>query len=172
MNQNMKWIWATVAVIAVIGLVLISKKDNVDPKISDIQNIVDPISTTTEAKEVKTEPVPVTVVKVPAVVKKTYRPAMVTKKPASNIIEYTNQGFKPSVLTIKQGESVEFLNTSDQTMVIRSHDESPDNFYPGFSQEGGPLGKGGKFFFAFTLPGTWLYYNLNGNKEQGAIVVK
>lgn len=57
-------------------------------------------------------------------------------------------------------------------MVIRSHDENPANFYPGFSQEGEPLGKGGRFYFAFTVPGTWLYYNLNGNKEQGAIIVK
>ncbi len=57
-------------------------------------------------------------------------------------------------------------------MVIRSRTENPENFYPGFSQESGPLGKGGKFYFAFSVPGRWMYYNLNGNSEQGIIIVK
>ncbi|MDO8590851.1 MAG: hypothetical protein Q7R65_02635, partial [bacterium] len=99
-----------------------------------------------------------------------------TKKPAGNIVELTAEGFVPSSLEIKRGESIEFLNSSDMAMVIHTNDASPESTYPGFSQESEPLGKGGKFFFAFTTPGVWPYYNLNTNlngpKYQGVIIVK
>lgn len=169
-NNTNKWIWGIAAVVVIIGLILIAKKDK-KPVVLNV-----PENAAVQA-ETRTEPVVIATttpeVKKPIVVKTTPKVAPAVKKPAGNVIRYTNKGFEPSVLEVKRGESVEFVNENDsKVMVIRSHDSNPENFYPGFSQEGGPLGKGGKFYFAFTLPGTWLYYNLNGNKEQGAIVVK
>lgn len=166
-SNTMKWVWGGVAVIVIIGLILIVKKDN-QPDVP-----LETFATT----EPQTETVTVVSTTTPVVKKPVVRvaPKVSTPvtKPSGNVIRYTNRGFEPSVLEVKRGESVEFVNENDsKVMVIRSHDENPENFYPGFSQEGGPLGKGGKFYFAFTLPGTWLYYNLNGNMEQGAIVVK
>ena len=161
-NKSMNWIWAVVAVIVIIGLVFISRKGG-----SDVNAPSDTQATTTDS--VTTSPIPE--VKTPTT-KTTPKAQVTAKKPLANVVQYTDKGFEPSVLTIKQGDSVEFVNMSDKTMVIRSHDENPVNFYPGFSQEGAPLGKGGRFYFAFTQKGTWLYYNLNGGKEQGAIIVQ
>lgn len=162
-SNTTKLIWGIVAAIVITGLVLIAKK-NFQPdipkqEIAETETRQEPVASTTQTEVTK------------PTVKTATRVSIPIKKPAGNVVKYTETGFVPSVLIIKQGESVEFVNESDKAMVIRSHDENPENFYPGFSQEGGPLGKGGKFYFAFTIPGTWLYYNLNGNKEQGAIVV-
>src|SRR3989338_3528006 len=165
-TNTTKWVWGIVTVIVIIGLILIARKNNPtaipEMEIAKTEPAEEtaPISTTT-TPEVK-KPVVRTATKAPVAVKKI----------TGNVVEYTATGFNPSVLIIKQGKSVEYVNKSDKAMVIRSHDGNPENFYPGFSQEGGQLGRGGKFYFAFTIRGTWLYYNLNGNKEQGAIVVK
>lgn len=168
-SNTVKWVWGIAAIVVIIGLILIAKKDT-KPLVPDVpENAV---------AQTETRPEPVVIATTTPEVKKSIvraTPKIVTslKKPVGNIVRYTNKGFEPSILEVKRGESVEFVNENDsKVMVIRSHDSNPENFYPGFSQEGGPLGKGGKFYFAFTLPGTWLYYNLNGNKEQGAIVVK
>ena len=168
-SSTTKWVWGAVTIVVIIGLILIAKKNN-KPEIP------------TEAVAVavtkpQPEPAPIVSTTTPVVKKPAVRTAVkvpaTTTKTAANVIRYTNRGFEPSVLEVKRGESVEFVNENDsKVMVIRSRDENPENFYPGFSQEGGPLGNGGKFYFAFTLPGTWLYYNLNGNKEQGAIIVR
>ncbi len=165
-TNTSKWVWGIVAVIVVIGLILIANKGS-EQQPQNENSIV----TQSETETVGTTTVTDTV-KPATTVKRVVKPTAVTPKPANNVVRYTSKGFEPSILEINRGESVEFVNQSDKAMVIKSHDETPENFYPGFSQESGPLGKGGKFYFAFTLPGTWFYYNLNGNKEQGIIIVK
>ncbi|MSR78908.1 MAG: hypothetical protein EXS59_02060 [Candidatus Taylorbacteria bacterium] len=160
------WVWAIVAVIVIGGLILIANKVS-EQKPQNEENVVVQNETGTVGTTTVTE-----TVKPATTVKRVVKTTSVKPKPANNVVRYTSKGFEPSILEIKRGESVEFVNLSDKAMVIKSHDETPVNFYPGFSQESGPLGKGGKFYFAFTLPGTWFYYNLNGNKEQGIIIVK
>lgn len=164
-NNTTKWVWGVAIAVIIIGLILIAKKQpdaNLGtPDVAETASTPEtPASSTPEIVTQKVSPAPVKTASVSV------------KKPTGNIVEYTSQGFRPFILEIKRGESVEFLNSSDKAMVIRSHDNNPENFYPGFSQEGGPLGRGGKFFFTFTLPGAWSYYNLNGNKEEGVIIVK
>lgn len=164
----MKWVWSAVAVVAIIGLILIANKGD---------EAVVPESGTGNIEQPKT-PAPTTATTTSKVKKPTVKTPVKTpaaEKPLGNVVKYTNNGFEPATLEVKRGESVEFLNQSDKAMVIRSRDDNPENFYPGFSQEGGPLGRGGRFYFAFTIPGTWPYHNLNtitGTKDQGVIIVK
>ena len=170
-TNTTKWVWSIVTIIVIIGLILIAKKDSKDSQPDILMEAVIAAVTEPQSEPASVVSTTATLAKKPAV-RTTVKVPATTTKAATNVIRYTNRGFEPSVLEVKRGENVEFVNENDsKVMVIRSH-ENPENFYPGFSQEGGPLGKGGKFYFAFTLPGTWLYYNLNGNKEQGAIVVK
>ncbi len=161
-TKSTKIVWIVVAVVVIIGLALIAQKSGKEAslevateKLPETANV-----STTTTSEVK-----------PTAAKPAIKPVTLSK-PQANVVRYTSKGFVPFVLEIKKGESVEFLNESDKAMVIRSHDNKPENFYPGFSQESGPLGKGGKFYFAFTRTGAWSYYNLNGNKEEGVIIVK
>lgn len=160
-NNNMqKKIWIGVAIIVVIGLIMIARKGK-DPEVPVVVDNTQKIETaTTTTQEVK------------PVVRTTPKATVVDKKPTGNVVELTSTGFKPFILQVKKGESVEFLNSSDKAMVIRSHDNKPENFYPGFSQESGPLGKGGRFYFAFTTAGDWSYYNLNTKQDEGVISVR
>jgi plastocyanin len=166
-NKTMNWVWAVVAIIVIVGLIFISRKSGNDVKTPAEETGATTTDSVADSPVTATNPE----TKTPAT-RTAPKTTTAAKKLLGNVVEYTDMGFEPSVLIIKRGESVEFVNMSDKTMVIRSHDENPANFYPGFSQEGAPLGKGGRFYFAFTIPGTWLYYNLNGNKEQGAIIVQ
>ena len=158
-NNKTKWLWAIVVVVVIVVLILIARKDNQEATV-DVVN-------TTESSEnrVKTAP------------KATGSTAPIGQvaTPTKNVVQLTSTGFKPFLLEIKRGESVEFINASNDAMVIHSQTENTLNAYPGFSQESGPLGKGGKFYFAFTVAGAWPYYNLNsitGAKDQGVIIVK
>ncbi|MDO8482453.1 MAG: hypothetical protein Q7S86_01380 [bacterium] len=164
MEKNMKVVWAVVAVVVIVGLVLIAYKNG------------QPIAPDTINNEAVNESSQVSTPKSGGSTSTTFPPAVkTTTKPTDNVVQLTSSGFKPFIMEINRGESVQFVNASNDAMIIHSQTENPQNAYPGFSQEGGPLGRGGKFYFAFTLPGAWPYYNLNtitGAKDQGVIIVK
>lgn len=90
---------------------------------------------------------------------------------AANTVRYTEYGFKPFVIEIRSGTAIRFVNETSKTMVVKSI-ERPDDFYPGFSQEGGPLGKNGVYAFTFIDKGAWAYQNLANPKDQGVVIVK
>lgn len=172
-NDKTKWVWGLVGVVVIIGLILIARKGG------KTETPVDNTEKTEVTETVTKEESPVA----PAVTTKTTstKPTTTTKtttvkKPTGNVVQLTSKGFSPLILEVKVGESVEFLNSSDMAMIIHGATDKPENTYPGFSQESGPLGKGGKFFFAFTKAGAWSYYNLNSGlntpKYQGIIIVK
>lgn len=162
-NNKTMWVGA-ILVLLVVVVVLMAEQKSGQPA-SDTQ------STETSGSAENTSPAVI-----PASKGKTPSPSANTPNvPTKNIVQLTSSGFKPFLLEINRGESVEFINASNNTMVIKSQTENPANAYPGFSQESGPLGKGGKYYFAFTTSGAWPYYNLNtitGAKFQGVIVVK
>gem|GEM_PF-3054399 len=161
-NSSAKWVWVVVVVVVIVGLILIAQRSG-QPAASDMTNAKPGGSANTTSKATGSTG-------------QTVPPTVNTKQTATkNIVQLTSAGFKPFMLEIKRGESVEFINASNDAMVIHSQTENSQNTYPGFSQESGPLGRGGKFYFAFTMPGAWPYYNLNsitGAKYQGVIVVK
>lgn len=154
-NKTVRWIWAIAIIVIIVGLILIAKKN---PTSDSAVTTDTEVSTSTSATT--------------AVAKTPVKTTTTVKKTSTNVVEYTATGFKPFVLEIKRGESVEFVNMSDKAMTIKSLDDKPGVNYPGFSQESGPLGKGGKFYFAFTMPGAWPYQNLNNKNDQGVIIVK
>ncbi len=157
-NQK-KWLWVTAAILVIIGIVLVVQNSN-------------QLASNATSDQLSGSSVGTTPTKSTGVNPSLGKPA---NTPTKNIVQLTSSGFKPFLLEINRGESVEFLNASNNTMVIKSQTENAANAYPGFSQESGPLGKGGKYYFAFTTPGAWPYYNLNtitGAKFQGVIIVK
>ena len=159
-NKKTQMIVGAIVLVVALGLLIGGKKGN-DYQAAEEVNKVETtgVASTTET------------VKAP-VVETTAKTVTTYKKPTGNVVQLTGKGFSPFILEIKRGESVEFLNSSDKTMVIRSYENKPENTYPGFAQTGEPLGKGGKFFFGFTTPGAWAYYNLNSPNDTGVIIVK
>lgn len=139
-NKKTAWIWGVVIVVVILGLVLIAKKEKPASDMVGNESATETTSTGTSIPKAGVS----TGQTVPPVVK-------TVKKPTGNLVELTNDGFSPFLLEIKRGESVEFLNSSNKAMVIHSDESKPENVYPGFSQESGPLGKGGKFFLPSRL---------------------
>ena len=161
------WIWAIVLIIIVAGLILLAWNSNPSPTsdtpgAAGIEETEIPSSNAAANSENSTTGA----VAIPPAVN-------TTENATRNVVQLTETaGFKPFVLEINRGESVEFVNASNKAMVIRSYSDKPENTYPGFSQESAPLGKGGKFSFGFSIPGAWAYYNLNSENDLGVIIVR
>ena len=96
-------------------------------------------------------------------------------------VDYTDQGFVPASVTIKQGEAIKFVNkTSDQMWVGSamhpSHiiysgtalkDHCPDTLGTAFDQ----CQTGNEFSFTFDKIGSWGYHNHVVAGKYGKIVV-
>lgn len=95
---------------------------------------------------------------------------------------YTENGFDPETITITQGETVRFVNESDNQMWVAS-DEHPThtqyagttlsehckaNTNTGFDQ----CGDGDTFTFTFDKSGTWNYHNHLFSTDQGSVIVE
>ena len=164
MENNKKiWMWVIIVIVAIIGLIFIMQKTGKPETSNEVNKPLDN-STNTTSDTAKTP-----------VVKTTSSDSKTPNTATKNIVQLTSTGFKPFLLEITRGESVEFINASSDAMIIKSQTENPANAYPGFSQESGPLSKGGKYYFTFTTAGAWPYYNLNtitGAKDQGVIIVR
>ena len=85
-------------------------------------------------------------------------------------ITYKNGVFTPSILTIKAGKSVLFVNASDKSMWVDSGTDVYHQEYPAFNQERA-VGKGGTYSFTFTVPGTYHFNNKITPTAQGTITV-
>ena len=172
-NDKTKWVWGLVAVVVVIGLIMIWNKNSSS---DNSETVAKEEKTSAPLETVKPQTKTKTTSPAKTTGSQTVAPGVTSPKKTGNIVELTSKGFVPASIEIKQGESVEFVNSSDMAMVIKGQGDIPENNYPGFSQESGPLGKGGKFFFAFTRVGYWPYVNqnsgLNTPKYQGVIIVK
>ncbi len=89
------------------------------------------------------------------------------------IVNYTGaRGFDPQIVSVNRGESVRFVNQSDESMRIVSNVFDGVPIYPGFNQEK-TVGKGGTFSLSFSQPGVWGYHNLNAESSVvGVVYVK
>lgn len=159
MEKNKKILWTVVAVLAIVAFIIV------------VQMSPEPASTNdTDTQTVDNSATTPTPTKTTSVTTSSKTSAV--KELGSSVVQLTDKGFSPFILEINRGGSVEFLNESGKTMIIRSYEDKPENLYPGFEQTGAPLGRGGKFYFGFTTPGAWAYYNLNSPNDKGVIVVK
>src|SRR3989344_5290729 len=102
-----------------------------------------------------------------------------TKKEEANVITYTDAGYSPSVLEIKEGETVTFKNGNSQSMWPASAMHPTHQDYP---TTGGCLGStfdacqgvqpGGNWSFKLDIAGNWKYHDHLSQKCFGAIAVE
>jgi plastocyanin len=88
-----------------------------------------------------------------------------------NVVKFTDNGFEPSTLTIKAGDTVKFENDSSDDFWPASNVHPTHLLYPGFDAKK-PILAGGSYSFTFTKPGSWGYHNHLAPDIQGTIVVQ
>jgi plastocyanin len=88
-----------------------------------------------------------------------------------NIVKLTDNGWEPSTLTIKSGDTVKFENDSSDDAWPASNVHPTHLLYPGFDAKK-PLLPGDSYSFTFTKAGSWGYHNHLEPDVQGTIVVK
>jgi plastocyanin len=88
--------------------------------------------------------------------------------PAVPTVYYTNAGFQPSMIEIKAGQLVRFVNQSNRTMWVKSVSKVP----PFIALDTGTsIPQGSSWTFTFTALGTWGYDNDNYKFDTGAVAV-
>lgn len=86
-------------------------------------------------------------------------------------IEYTDEGFNPSSVTIKSGDSVTWTNNSSSQMWVASSPHPVHTDYPGFDALKG-MQEGESYTFTFTKTGAWKYHNHLNPSMFGEVVVE
>ena len=97
------------------------------------------------------------------------------------VVTYTNDGFSPQEVVIKQGQVVRFVNESSSSMWVASAIHPTHSLYP--AKSGGDClgssfdqctitGAGGVWEFTFTETGTHGYHNHVRASKRGKIIVE
>ncbi len=86
-------------------------------------------------------------------------------------VSHTKSGFFPKTLTIKKGDTVRFVNNSDESMWVTSNPDTTlsdiSEFDSKKSYESNSI-----FTYTFTKIGTWNYHNRENSSVEGTIIVK
>jgi len=104
-----------------------------------------------------------------------------TQSDGQVIITFTDSGFSLDTVTIKKGESVTWVNQSNEGMWVASaahpthivysgtalNEHCPDTADTAFDQ----CGTGNSYTFTFDKTGTWKYHNHVDASKTGTIVV-
>lgn len=90
---------------------------------------------------------------------------------AESTVQYTDSGFTPNTITVKQGTTVRFTNQSSSGMWVASAVHPTHQLLPGFDQLQS-VGKGGTYDYTFAKVGTWKYHNHVGATDTGTVVVR
>ncbi len=91
-------------------------------------------------------------------------------KSAVSRITFTDTGFTPSVLTVKVGTAVTFVNQSKVSMYVISAIHPTHQVLSGLN-EGKSVVNGGTYTYTFSKVGTWKYHNENKPDQTGAVIV-
>lgn len=101
-----------------------------------------------------------------------------TGESMESLVNYENEGYSPSTLTVKRGSIVTWKNNSQSAMWTASSMHPTHKDYP---TEGGCLGStfdactgiqpGGSWSFKFDVVGEWKYHNHVVGGRYGTIVV-
>lgn len=86
-------------------------------------------------------------------------------------VTYTDDGFSPDTVTVKEGATVLWTNGSEGQMWIASNVHPTHNELPGFDQKNG-VESGGEFSYQFEQTGEWGYHNHLNPSHQGTVVVE
>lgn len=104
---------------------------------------------------------------------------------STHTIEYTNNGFSPSPLTIKVGDKVTFMNKADKDVWVASAMHPTHRAYPGSNinkcgtdeagitfDSCGRIAPGTSYSFTFQSEGRWGYHNHIRTSKFGTIIVE
>jgi len=86
-------------------------------------------------------------------------------------VTYTDSGFSPASVTIKQGGTVTFVNQSSRDMWVASNPHPIHTDYPGFDEKAA-VPNGGSWSFTFDRIGSWGYHNHKNPSNMGVVVVQ
>lgn len=100
----------------------------------------------------------------------------------NNVVIYTDNGYSPSTLTIKRGETITFKNQSSGSMWTASAIHPTHRLYGGTSLDehcpdtaGAAFDQcsaGNTYSFTFTKSGTWRYHNHLSPSDTATIIVE
>lgn len=94
------------------------------------------------------------------------------------LVSYTDNGFSPATLSVKEGDTVRFTNNSSGQLWVASIGTGTADIYPGTSDCGGssfdscgPLQQGDFWQFTFSQPGTYDFQNNADTSKSGTITI-
>lgn len=106
---------------------------------------------------------------------KTSQPT-VPQQPSTTVIApgqkvmLTSSGFNPSIVTIKAGSTVTWVNNSGQQGTVNADDHPTHQKYPELNL--GLFAPGSSLQVKLTKPGTYTYHNHLNPSQRGTIVVQ
>lgn len=86
-------------------------------------------------------------------------------------VEYTDEGFIPKSISVKEGTKVTWVNNSKNSMWVASSPHPAHTDLPEFDQLTSS-NKGSTYTFTFTRVGNWRYHNHIAPQDTGAVVVE
>ena len=86
------------------------------------------------------------------------------------VVTYTDTGFAPKTVTVKQGSMVTFVNESGKSMWVASALHPTHQLLPGFVQLKN-VPRGGTYEYTFEKVGTWKYHNHVVASDTGSVTV-
>ncbi|OGI87283.1 hypothetical protein A2906_00160 [Candidatus Nomurabacteria bacterium RIFCSPLOWO2_01_FULL_37_25] len=113
----------------------------------------------------------------PATPSATVKPQTVSTKPVpAATVSYNAEGymtsqFTPATVTITQGQSVLFVNNTNEMMWVASNAHPTHSALPGFDQRTS-VGRGGTYLYTFKEIGKWEYHNHLNPTRGGMVIVK
>lgn len=96
-------------------------------------------------------------------------PAVTESK--THVVEFTEAGFAPKALTIKAGDSVQFVNKTSGLFWPASAPHPAHTDFPEFDPKGG-IGANGTYSVTFKEPKTYRYHNHLKPADFGSITVE
>jgi plastocyanin len=106
----------------------------------------------------------------------TVSPTAMEASPSSSVMQQQNavtlsqNGFSPSVVTIKVGQAVTWTNKSGATATVNSDPHPTHTAYPPLNL--GSFTDGGTLSLTFTKAGTYGYHNHFNPGEKGTVIVQ
>lgn len=86
------------------------------------------------------------------------------------IVRHSADGFDPPIITIRSGQTIQWINDDASGMWIAS-DPHPEHIeYPGLDESHG-VAQGETYEFAFAKAGVWGYHNHLNPEKIGKVVV-
>jgi plastocyanin len=97
-----------------------------------------------------------------------------------HLVSYTENGFEPTVITIKNGETVRFTNNSGEPLWIAAVESDESLLYPAVQNGCGSsaldscslIATQDFWEFTFTHSGSWKFTNILNRAEGGTVLVK